>query len=216
VRRDPVLVVIAGGTSSGKTTFTAAVAEQLADLGPVTLSQDAYFRDFQDLPEAEREAALTANRLDAVHWDALVPQLEALKRGAAVDFPAPGTRAARRQQESRQPARPVEPAPVILLEGHLLLVEERVRALADLRIFLDCDVEVRVLRRIARDVGRPDGSLDRSLAWYWRDVLPNNQRYTNLQRGLADLIVPHERPNPLAARLVAACVRDLIFGSGRP
>jgi len=102
VRRDPVLVVIAGGTSSGKTTFTAAVAEQLADLGPVTLSQDAYFRDFQDLPEAEREAALTANRPDAVHWDALVPQLEALKRGAAVDFPAPGTRAARLQQDHRR------------------------------------------------------------------------------------------------------------------
>jgi uridine kinase len=211
VGRVPVLVVIAGGTSSGKTTFTAAVAEHLADLGPVTLSQDAYFRDFQDLPEAEREAALTANRPDAVHWDALVPHLEALKRGAAVDFPAPGTRAARREQQSR----PVEPAPVILLEGHLLLVDERVRALADLRVFLDCDVEVRVLRRIARDVGRPNGSLDRSLAWYWRDVLPNNQRYTNLQRGLADLIVPHERPNPLAARLVAVCVRDLLsYGTG--
>jgi len=205
-----VLVAIAGGTSSGKTTFTAAVAEHLADLGPVILSQDAYFRDVQDLPEAEREAALTANRPDAVHWDALVPHLEALKRGAAIDFPAPGTRAARRLQESRQESRPVGPGPVILLEGHLLLVDERVRALADLRVFLDCDVEVRVLRRIARDVGRPDGSLDRSLAWYWRDVLPNNQRYTNLQRGLADLIVPHERPNPLAARLVAVCVRDLI------
>jgi uridine kinase len=211
VGRGPVLVVVAGGTSSGKTTFTAAVAEHLADLGPVILSQDAYFRDFQDLPEAEREAALTANRPDAVHWDALVPHLEALKRGAAVDFPAPGTRAARREPQRR----PVEPAPVILLEGHLLLVDERVRALADLRVFLDCDVEVRVLRRIARDVGRPDGSLDRSLAWYWRDVLPNNQRHTNLQRGLADLIVPHERPNPLAARLVAACVRDLLsYGTG--
>ena len=105
MRRDPVLVVIAGGTSSGKTTFTAAVAEQLADLGPVTLSQDAYFRDFQDLPEAEREAALTANRPDAVLWDALVPQLEALKRGAAVDFPAPGTRAARVAESGRRAGR---------------------------------------------------------------------------------------------------------------
>jgi uridine kinase len=211
VTRGPILVVIAGGTSSGKTTFTAAVAEHLADLHPVILSQDAYFRDFQDVPEAEREAVQTANRPDAVHWDALVPQLEALKRGEAVPFPAPGTRAARRQEGVR-PVEPVEPGPVILLEGHLLLVDDRVRALADLRVFLDCDVEVRVLRRIARDVGRPDGSLDRSLAWYWRDVLPNNQRYTNLQRGLADLIVPHERPNPLAARLLAVCVRDLLAG----
>ena len=68
-------------------------------------------------------------------------------------FPAPGTRAA-----AQRPSPHLGPAPVVLLEGHLLLVDERVRALADLRIFLDCDVEVRVLRRIARDVGRPNGS----------------------------------------------------------
>jgi uridine kinase len=204
-----VLVAITGGTSSGKSTFTTALAEHLADLHPVVLSQDTYFRDFQEVPEPERDAAWTANRPDAVHWEALVPHLEALKRGAAVDFPAPGTRAARRNE----PPLRLGPAAVVLLEGHLLLVDERVRALADLRVFLDCDVEVRVLRRIARDVGRPNGSLERSLAWYWRDVLPNNQRYTSLQRGLADLIVPHERPNPLAARLVAVCVRDLASAS---
>ena len=203
-----VLVAITGGTSSGKSTFTTALAGHLADLHPVVLSQDAYFRDFQEVPEAERDAVWTANRPDAVHWEALLPHLEALKRGAAVTFPAPGTRAARRND----PPLHLGPAPVVLLEGHLLLVDERVRALADLRIFLDCDVEVRVLRRIARDVGRPNGSLERSLAWYWRDVLPNNQRYTTEQRGHADLVVPHERPNPLAARLLAACVRELLRG----
>ena len=203
-----VLVAITGGTSSGKSTFTTALAGHLADLHPVVLSQDAYFRDFQEVPEAERDAVWTANRPDAVHWEALVPHLEALKRGAAVTFPAQGTRAARRSESPLQ----LGPAPVVLLEGHLLLVDERVRALADLRVFLDCDVEVRVLRRIARDVGRPNGSLERSLDWYWRDVLPNNQRYTNEQRGHADLVVPHERPNPLAARLLAACVRDLLQG----
>ena len=201
-----ILVAIAGGTSSGKTTFTTALAEHLADLDPVVLSQDGYFRDYLALPEPERDAALTANRPDAVHWEVLVPHLEALKRGEAIELPAPGTRAGRRQEATRR----VGPAPVVLLEGHLLLVDERVRDLADLKVFIDCDVEVRVLRRIARDVGRPEGSLERSLAWYRRDVLPNNQRYTNLQRGYADLIVPHERPNPLAARLLAVCIRDLL------
>jgi uridine kinase len=174
----------------------------------VVLSQDTYFRDFQDLPEAEREAALTANRPDAVCWEALRPHLAALKGGEAVTFPAAGTRAARR----REPEVRLGPSPVIVVEGHLLLVDEEVRRLADLKVFVDCDVEVRVLRRITRDVERPNGSLERSLAWYWRDVLPNNQRYTNLQRGYADLIVPHERPNPLAARLLAASVRELLAG----
>jgi uridine kinase len=204
-----VLVLISGGTSSGKTTFTRALAEHLSDLFPVVLGQDSYFRDVSHLPEAEQEAALTANRPDAVNWEVLRPHLEALKRGEAVEFPAPGTRAARRRET---PAR-VGPSAVVLLEGHLLLVDEAVRRLADLKVFLDCDVEVRVLRRIARDVGRPTGSLERSLAWYWRDVLPNNQRYTNEQRRHADLIVPHEHPNPLAARLLAVCVRDLLEGA---
>ncbi|MGH2354287.1 MAG: uridine kinase family protein [Chloroflexota bacterium] len=201
----PVLVAIAGGTSSGKTTLTQALAQQIADLRPVVLSQDAYFRDFSDVPEAEREAARTANRPEAVNWAALRPQLEALKRGEAVSHPVPGTRAGTRGDPPAQ----VGPSAVVIIEGHLLLVDERVRELADLKVFVDCDVEVRVLRRIARDTGRPSGSLERSLAWYWRDVLPNNQRYTTLQRTYADLIIPYDRPNPLAARLLATCIREL-------
>lgn len=201
-----LLVAITGGTSSGKSTLTRALAEQITDLQPVVLSQDTYFRDLSYLPEAEREAARTANRPDAVNWEALRPQLEALKRGERIMHPAPGTRAGARGD----PSRALGPARVVLVEGHLLLVDEAVRALADLKIFVDCDVEIRVLRRIERDMNRAGAELSRSLEWYWRDVLPNNQRYTDHQRGFADLIIPHARPNPLAARLVAACIRDLL------
>jgi uridine kinase len=201
-----LLVAITGGTSSGKTTLTRALAEAIDDLQPVVLGQDAYFRDYAELPEREREAARTANRPDAVNWAALRPQLEALKRGESVTHPAPGTRAGARGDRPQT----LGPAQVVLLEGHLLLVNERVRELADLKVFVDCDVEVRVLRRIQRDTSRAQADLQRSLAWYWRDVLPNNQRYTNLQRGYADLIIPHDRPNPLAPHLLAACIRDLL------
>jgi uridine kinase len=204
-----VLVAITGGTSSGKTTLTTALAQYLAALEPLVLNQDAYFRDFMDVPEAKREAARTANRPDAVHWGVLVPQLEALKRGESIVHPAPGTRAAARGDAPQA----IGPAGVVLLEGHLVLVDERIRAMADLKVFVDCDVEVRVLRRIGRDTSRANASLERSLAWYWRDVLPNNQRYTNLQRTYADLIVPYDGPNPLAPRLLAACIRELLTGA---
>ena len=210
-----LVVAIAGGTSSGKTTLTRALSEQLGDVSHLVLSQDAYFRDFSDVPDAERDAARTANRPDAVSWAALVPQLERLKRGEAVTHPAPGTRAAQRGDAPSQ----VGPADVVLIEGHLLLVEERVRALADLKVFIDCDVEVRVLRRITRDTSRAveaggaeavQQALKRSLDWYRRDVLPNNQRYTALQRTYADLIVPNDVANPLHAPLLAACIRHLL------
>jgi uridine kinase len=201
-----ILVAITGGTSSGKTTLTRALSEELKDVSHLVLSQDAYFRDFLDVPEAERDAARTANRPDAVQWDALVPQLERLKRGEAITHPAPGTRAAQRGDAPEE----LGPVDVVVLEGHLLLVEERVRALADLKVFVDCDVEVRVLRRISRDTSRSPDALQRSLDWYRRDVLPNNQRYTTLQRTFADLIVPNETANPLHAPLLAACIRHLL------
>jgi uridine kinase len=204
-----LLVAITGGTSSGKTTLTKALSAELGDVSHVVMSQDTYFTDNSNLPESEREMARTANRPDAVNWDALVPQIDQLKRGQSITHPVPGTRAFQRGDVAVQ----LGPADVVLLEGHLLLVDERVRAMADLKVFVDCDIEVRVLRRITRDTGRTPQSpeaLERSLAWYWRDVLPNNQRYTNLQRGYADLIVPHDRPNPLAATLLAASIRHLL------
>src|SRR5437762_66743 len=107
-----VLVAITGGTSAGKSTLARALAEEIADLQPVVLSQDAYFRDYAELSEAEREAARTANRPDAVNWAALRPQLEALKRGEAIVHPAPGTRASARGDAPQT----VGPAQVVLLE----------------------------------------------------------------------------------------------------
>ena len=201
-----LLVAITGGTSSGKSTLTRAVSQELAGVSHLVLMQDTYFRDYSDLPEGEREAARTANRPDAVNWAALVPQLEALKQGNAVIHPQPGTRAHARGDAPAQ----LGPVDVVIVEGHLLLVDEQVRELADLKVFVDADAEVRVLRRIARDTSQGPDRLQRSLEWYQRDVLPNNQRYTNEQRRHADLIIPHDRPNPLAAPLLAACIRHML------
>lgn len=206
-----LLVAITGGTSSGKTTLTRALSDHLGGTGGpshLVLSQDAYFRDFLDVPENERDAARTANRPDAVLWPALVEQLRTLKRGEAVTHPVAGTRAFQRGD----PTTRLGPVDVVLVEGHLLLVDERVRDLADLKVFVDCDVEVRVLRRIGRDTSHSPEALQRALDWYWRDVLPNNQRYTDLQRGYADLVVPNDRANPLHAPLLAACIRAMIGG----
>lgn len=206
---DRALVVgISGMSGTGKTTFARALCAQLDDLRPVLLHQDRYFTDWSSYPPEERERLRTANRPDAVNWDALAAHLSGLRQGQPVTDPAPGTGAFARGE----PPRTIEPSAVILVEGHLLFWDARVRELCDLKLFLETEPDERVLRRVVRDVierGRP---LEQVVAWYRRDVLPNYPTYTAPTRRYADLIIPHDSHNPRAVEVVAAGIRALIAG----
>jgi uridine kinase len=204
---DHTLVVgISGMSGTGKTTFARALCQQLEDLTPVLLHQDRYFTDWSTYPPHERERLRTANRPDAVNWDALATHLSSLRQGQAVTDPAPGTGAFARGE----PSRTIEPSAVILVEGHLLFWDARVRELCELKLFLETEPDERVLRRVVRDVlerGRP---LEQVVAWYRRDVLPNYPTYTAPTRRYADLIIPHDVHNPRAVEVVAAGIRALL------
>jgi uridine kinase len=204
-QRAPLTVAITGGTSAGKTTLAHALVEQLADLHPVLLHQDAYFRDWSHLPPEEREARITANHPDAVLWDALAAQVRRLRERQPIEEPVPGTRAGARGGDTRQ----VAPGEVILVEGHLLLCHEELRSLMDLKLFLDVPSEERLLRRIRRDVER-GSDLEWVIGWLRRDVLPNHPRHTEPSRQHADLVIPYTTFNPLALRLIAAGIRALL------
>jgi uridine kinase len=205
MERRPLTVAITGGTSAGKTTLARALVAEIADLRPVLLNQDAYFRDWSHLPPEEREARITANHPDAVLWDALVADVRALRERRSIEQPVPGTRSAARGDAPRQ----VEPGDVILVEGHLLLCHEELRALMDLKLFIDVPVEERLLRRIHRDVTEREGDLTWVLGWLRRDVLPNHPIHTEPTRHLADLVIPYATYNPLALRLILAGIRAL-------
>jgi uridine kinase len=207
-KRSPLAVAIAGGTSAGKTTLARALVEAIGDLEPVLLHQDAYFRDWSHLPSEEKEARITANHPDAVLWDALVADVRALKEGRPIAVPIPGTRSAARGEEARQ----IKPGEVILVEGHLLLCHEELRSLFDLKIFLDVPRDERLLRRIHRDVTERGGDLTWVLGWLRKDVLPNQPHYSEPARDFADLVLPYAAYNPLALRLIAAGIRDLLQG----
>lgn len=206
--RTPLAVAIAGGTSAGKTTLARALVEAIADLRPVLLNQDAYFRDWSHLPDAEREARITANHPDAVLWDALVTDVRALKERRPIATPIPGTRAAARNDAQSV----IEPGDVVLIEGHLLLCHEEFRSLMDLKLFLDVPRDERLLRRIHRDVTERGGDLTWVMGWLRRDVLPNQPLYSEAARDHADLVLPYATYNPLALRLIAAAIRDLVRG----
>jgi uridine kinase len=200
-----LIVGITGGSASGKTTLALELTDRLADLEPLVLHQDRYFRDFSELPPEEREAARTANRPDAVVWPALIEHVGLLRSGQAAPAPPPGTRAHARGDATA----PLQARHLVIVEGHLILWNAELRALMDLKLFLDVPVDERVLRRISRDVGR-GGELERVVTWYRRDVLPNYPVFTETCRAFADLVLPFAQPNPVAVAAVAAAVRQMV------
>lgn len=208
----PITVGIMGGSASGKTTFAKALAEELADLSPVVLNQDSYFRDWSEYSEAERERVITANHPDAVLWDALITDIKKLRSRNAIDVPTPGTRGAQRGDEKTS----IQPSDVVIVEGHLIFWSEDLRDLMDIKLFLDVDAHERVLRRMLRDVAQRGGDLEWAINWYRRDVLPNFPVYTEPCKQYADLVIPFQNENPVALHTLIAAIRVRIQESRTP
>lgn len=205
VKGRPVVVAIAGGSATGKSTLAKLLASALTDLCPAILGQDRYFRDFAEFSPEERERVRTANHPDALLWPAFHSALETLCSGRAIEEPVPGTRAYQRGL----PIQTVGPAGVIIVEGLFALWDARCRELADLRLYTDLDDDERVIRRIERDIAERGGTLEGVVTWYRRDVRPNFPTYTQSTRRFADLIVPTNHPIEIAVAAVAAAIRAL-------
>lgn len=203
--RRPIIVAIAGGSATGKSTLARELAAELVDLRPVILGQDRYFRDFAEYSPEEREKVRTANHPNALHWSAFHAALERLRAGATIQEPVEGTRAYQRGE----PVREIGPAGVVLVEGLFALWDERCRTCADLRLYTEIDDDERVLRRIHRDITERGGNLEGVIAWYRRDVKPNYATYTAATRRYADLIIPTDRPNAVARQALIAAIRAL-------
>src|SRR5579884_1760514 len=183
----PILVAIAGGSTSGKSTLTRRLLAELANLSCAEICLDRYFRNWAVLVPEEAEQVRTANRPDAVLWRAFHDDLRRLLGGQAVRLPAVGTAAAARDENGWC----VGPRDVLIVEGLFALWDDELRRAADLRVFVDTPDDERVLRRVTRDVVERAGTIERSVAWYRRDVAPGYHRFTEPTRWHADLVVPN-------------------------
>ena len=207
----PVTLGIMGGSASGKTTFAKALAEELKAFSPVILHQDFYFRDWSEYPPEEREKVITANHPDAVLWEALIEHIEQLIARQPIETPVWGTRGAARGDEKDT----VQPGDLVIVEGHLIFWDERLRALMDIKLFIDVDAHERVLRRLLRDVAQRGGDLEWAVAWYRRDVIPNFPVYTEPCKQYADLVIPFLNENPVALEMIATGIREKIENQRR-
>ena len=197
---------IAGGTGSGKTTIAESVIASLPAGAAVLIESDAYYRDRSGLPPEAREH-INYDHPDAIETELLEAQLVALRAGRAVDVPQYDYREHARRRETRR----VEPAPVVVVEGILVLADERLRAQMDLKIFVDTDADVRLMRRMRRDIEQRGRTFDQVAEQYADTVRPMHLAFVEPSKRFADLVVPEGGQNqPALDAIVGRLLQTLV------
>ena len=214
----PRLVIgVAGGTGSGKTTVAQAVTEAAGAGSLVVLPQDAYYRSQGDVPREVRKK-INYDEPSAFDTELLVEQLDRLILGAPIERPVYDfTRDDRAEETVR-----LRPAPVILVEGILVLHEPSLRERMTLKVFVDAPPDERFIRRLERDVKERGRSAESVIAQYRRTVKPMHDLFVEPTKMHADLIIPEGGRNRVALAVLAAFVRafladprTLFEGSGK-
>lgn len=182
------LILIGGGTCSGKTTIAVAIGKRIADLKTVIISHDNYYRDLSHLP---REEAALANfdHPDAIDTPYLLRDLKAMLAGQAVDVPGYDFSTHSRSEGTLCVAN----ADVIILEGIFALYYPELLELSDLRIYVDSDSDIRLARRLQRDILERGRNVENVLNQYLETVKPSHQAFIEPTKKNADIIVPGER-----------------------
>lgn len=198
--RAPLIIGVVGGSGSGKTTVARAIQDSLG-LDAAFVDMDAYYRDQSHMAFEER-VLVNYDHPDAFDLDLMVGQLAALGRGEAIEKPtydfARHTRAERRER--------IEPRAAIVVDGILLLVEPRLRALFDIKVFVDVDDDVRFIRRLQRDVQERGRSVEDVIRQYLRTVRPMHLEFVEPSKRYADIIIPEGGHNRVGVEMLLARV----------
>lgn len=193
---DIMIIGIAGGTGSGKTTLARNISESFGSRISV-IRHDDYYKEHSNLTYNER-AKLNYDHPDAFDTKLLIEHLDRLKRGEAVECPIYDYKIHNRIKQTRR----VEPNPVILLDGILIFESEEILKRLDLKIFVDTDSDVRIIRRIVRDVKRRGRTLDSVVNQYLTTVKPMHEAFVEPSKKKADIIIPEGGRNPVAYGMI--------------
>lgn len=201
-----MILGVAGGSGSGKTTVVRRLIEGLGGENDVAvLHHDAYYRDASHLPPTER-AAINYDHPDALETELLIEHLEALLDGQRVDVPVYDFANHVRTDRTE----PVEPRAVIILDGILILWDSRLRELMDVKLFVDADADVRLGRRLRRDMEERGRSPDSILSQYMATVRPMHLEFVEPSKRYADVIIPEGGHNRVGVEMVVATVRSAV------
>lgn len=193
----PLIIGIAGGTGSGKTTVANKLAKGLPAGSCVVIEHDAYYRDLGDMPPEER-GSVNFDHPDSLESDLLARHLQSLRAGEAIEVPRYDYRTHSRSDVTRR----VEPRPVIIVEGILVFVEARLREQFDIKIFVDTDADIRLIRRIRRDIEKRGRTFQSVREQYYTTVRPMHLEFVEPSKRWADLIIPEGGDNLVALDVV--------------
>ena len=206
----PLVIGIAGGTGSGKSTVARNVATALGNSSVAFLDMDAYYLDHGHLPLEERRK-VNWDHPNAFDWDHLVGQLGELAERRPIDKPVYDFVSHARSAETvRVPA-----ADVVVIDGILLFADARVRDLCDVKVFVDADADIRLIRRIRRDMTKRGRPLAEILDQYLSTVQPMHLEFVEPSKRYADVIVPRGGHNPVAIEMIVAKIARRVQAGAR-
>jgi len=201
----PVIIGIAGGTGSGKTTVARAIYDRVGKDRIEWISHDSYYRNFEGLTAEERHH-INFDHPDSLETELLARHLDVLCKGAAVEVPIYDFAAYARKPETQR----VEPRRVIIVEGILVLGEPELRKRINIKLFVDTPPDIRFMRRLVRDIKMRDRSMESVIEQYMTTVRPMHEEFVEPSKRYADLIIPEGGENLVAINAIISRVEHLL------
>ncbi|MFO7589160.1 MAG: uridine kinase [Gemmatimonadota bacterium] len=204
----PLILGVAGGSGSGKTTVVSQIIGGLDPIPVSVLHHDSYYRDQPELTSEER-ALINYDHPDSLETPLLAEHLRTLLSGRAVEEPVYDFTSHRRTGETRR----IEPTPIVILDGILILAEPELRDLMDIKVYVETDSDLRFIRRLLRDTKERGRSVESVIRQYQETVRPMHLQFVEPSRRNADIIVPFGRENRVAISMLVARLRARVSES---
>jgi len=203
----PIIIGVAGGTASGKTTVSDAILERVGRDRIAYIEHDSYYRDLSYLPLEERRK-LNVDHPDALETELLVSHLRQLQVGEAIEVPIYDFATYQRDDATRR----VEARRVILVEGILIFVDKELREMMDIKLYVDTDADLRFIRRLQRDIRERGRTVEMVIKQYLNTVRPMHLEFVEPSKRYADVIIPAGGFNEAAIQIIVARIEGMLAG----